>query len=508
MKRPPRIVPILFLVALAPGTAARAVEVPITNPGFDADALASPGDDQPTITGWDTTAGGGDGIFRPTVSDYPGGIPSGQNVAYVNLPGNRVHQVLTTPLEPLTTYVLEVEIGWNNNDPFAGYIVQLRAGGVLLAEDDSSRTPAQGTFLTSTVRYTSGADHPQLGQPLEVRLLSPGIQANFDDVRLSAVAATVCAENLLVPFYLVDKDDPGGTQTLLAVRNLTGDPVTADLEYLTLNGTSQRKDSITLGPTETRTVSLRDVGGLAVDPDGFARGFVRILTGGSPDGTPVLAGDFFQVDVAENFATGDRLVRQADVCTDASIRFLDFGGGTRLTIWLTNPRGTGAAKPFSFTVQAYDESGAPVGGTTSVKTTLHAIELQASVFTNLTFGTLKFDFTNSLGGTVYAEYNADERFSVGVVSQCDDLSTCEEDCCPPGAPKAVSGAHYPDLDCEAAVADALRRLDIFFWRDACQQTHGGPLPDAVLGARLLECEEVAPPGTGSVVTVEVCCPVP
>lgn len=63
-------------------------------------------------------------------------------------------------------------------------------------------------------------------------------------------------------------------------------------------------------------------------------------------------GDFFQVDVAENFATGDRLVRQADVCTDASIRFLDFGGGTRLTIWLTNPRGTGAAKPFSFTVQA------------------------------------------------------------------------------------------------------------------------------------------------------------
>lgn len=51
-------------------------------------------------------------------------------------------------------------------------------------------------------------------------------------------------------------------------------------------------------------------------------------------------GDFFQVDVAENFATGDRLVRPANVCTDASIRFLDFGGGTRLTIWAPARPGT------------------------------------------------------------------------------------------------------------------------------------------------------------------------
>ena len=166
---------------------AAAFDVPITNPGFESDPLPV-GGIRITITGWRTSPGGGDGIFRPTPSDYPGGIPEGRNVAYVNLSGNTVRQVLSTPLEPNTTYVLSVAVGWNNNDPFAGYLVQLRAGGTVLAEDRSSLHPAQGTWVTSTVRYTSGDAEPELGAPLEIRLLSPGVQANYDDVHLTAEA--------------------------------------------------------------------------------------------------------------------------------------------------------------------------------------------------------------------------------------------------------------------------------------------------------------------------------
>jgi len=175
----------LILIGMLTGRPAAATDVPITNPGFEADSLPI-GGIRITITGWRTSPGGGDGIFRPTTSDYPGGIPEGRNVAYVNLSGNSVRQILSTPLEPNTTYVLSVEVGWNNNDPFAGYLVQLRAGGTVLAEDRSSLRPAQGTWVTSTVRYTSGDAGPELGAPLEIWLRSPGVQANYDDVRLTA----------------------------------------------------------------------------------------------------------------------------------------------------------------------------------------------------------------------------------------------------------------------------------------------------------------------------------
>lgn len=177
----------LILIGMLTGRPAAATDVPITNPGFEADPLPI-GGIRTTITGWRTSPGGGDGIFRPTASDYPGGIPEGRNVAYVNLPGNSVRQILSTPLEPNTTYVLSVEVGWNNNDPFAGYLVQLRAGGTVLAEDRSKLRPVQGTWVTSTVRYTSGDAGPELGAPLEIWLLSPGVQANYDDVRLTAEA--------------------------------------------------------------------------------------------------------------------------------------------------------------------------------------------------------------------------------------------------------------------------------------------------------------------------------
>jgi hypothetical protein len=243
-------------------------------------------------------------------------------------------------------------------------------------------------------------------------------------IRASLSTPGVFLESLLLPFFEVDRTSPAGTTTLFAARNLTADTVSADVEYFTVNGTSQATDTFTLAPFDTRTVNLRDLAGLAADGDGFARGFVEISAPGNPDMTPVLAGDFFQVDVDDNFATGEQLVRRTELCDHASVRFLDFplpGSGTRLTVWLTNPRGGGAGDPPSFTVRVRDEDGIQVGGVISMKTDDHALVVPTTLFAPIDFGSLEFDFTNSGGGFVYAESSAEDRFSVGVASQCHQL---------------------------------------------------------------------------------------
>lgn len=333
-----------------------------------------------------------------------------------------------------------------------------------------------------------------------------------DNVRLitggcSQVGA--CSEIQVLPFHLADAVGGTGINTLFALRNLTGREVVADVDYFTLSGEKQLETEHPLGPRETVTIGIRDVP-LAIDPDGFRRGFVRIVAPGNSDGSPVLAGDFFQVDTQNNFATGNQLLRE--VCSEVSVRFLDFGLGSRLLVYLAQPRGGDPnADPPSFTVLVYDEAGNPLGPPTPFWSDDHALELSSSDLAGVAFGSLRFDFGASLGGAVYAEYSAEGRFSVGAAGQCEDVPSCAPDCCPPGAPRAtVSGLHYTDAStCAPAVSDALNSLDSGHYRNACQAEFGGALPDEVLGARVVSCE-IAPPGfpVGAVVAVEVCCPQP
>jgi hypothetical protein len=254
-----------------------------------------------------------------------------------------------------------------------------------------------------------------------------GIDAAYNAFMLRAYVSTpgVFLESLLVPSFLVDTLSPGGTTTLFAVRNLTDATVSADVRYFDTDGTSLRDDEITLDPDETHTVNIRDVAGLPADFDGYARGYVEISTAGDPHQVPVLAGDFFQVDVADNFATGDKLVRRfSDLCTVSSIRFLTFpfaGSGTRLAVWIVTPRGSGLGDPPSFTVQVFDEAGNPQGAPIGVLTAEKSLELQASDFAGgLPFGVLRFDFTGSNGGVAYSEAQAGGRFSVGMTGQCHE----------------------------------------------------------------------------------------
>ncbi|GBL14129.1 hypothetical protein MTo_01426 [Microcystis aeruginosa NIES-1211] len=127
------------------------------------------------------------GVFSPmmapaTTSAFTDPIPDGSQTAYSN--GGTIRQVLTATLQAKTQYTLGAYVGNRNFQAFPGYSIELWAGGNLLASNGSV-TPADGRFSLVTVNYTSGSMVTS-GQALEIRLVSSGVQANFDLITLNA----------------------------------------------------------------------------------------------------------------------------------------------------------------------------------------------------------------------------------------------------------------------------------------------------------------------------------
>jgi hypothetical protein len=204
-----------------------AAPIPIVNHGFEADFTAPNTFRGVVPQGWSVFDPGGIvdgsldavGVLRPTnISFFPAGTTEGVNAALIFLDGDR----WTTPvglfqnlpgnvLTANTRYTLRVDVGniasgfsvppnavqFFDLDGFPGYQVQLLAGGVVIAQDNNSlaATIPEGEFRPSTVTLDVGATHPQLGQTLAIRLVNrnlvgtveePGIEVDFDDVRLDA----------------------------------------------------------------------------------------------------------------------------------------------------------------------------------------------------------------------------------------------------------------------------------------------------------------------------------
>lgn len=193
-------------------------DIPIDNPSFESPnipagtfATTAPPD------GW-SAYGSVDfgfrtvGVLDPTgTAYYPGGAPHGENVGVVFLlddPNDQsqfagieagLEQVLDEVLAPATRYTLSVALGNIASavpqgqfefDGFPGYRVELAAGGTVLASEVNTQLPPEGEFLTVTLQADVGPAHPNLGQPLRIRLgnlnADVGIEVNFDDVRLTA----------------------------------------------------------------------------------------------------------------------------------------------------------------------------------------------------------------------------------------------------------------------------------------------------------------------------------
>jgi len=184
-------VSVLLLVLLA-STASAQTALSIINPGFESDILAAGAATTDVFAaGWTCAAvpSGGCGAFHPQAAQF-GSVPEGVNVAYSN--GGTISQVLAATLSSNTLYTLTVKVGKRLDLNFPGYVIQLMAGNTVLAQDNSTVSPASGAFLSSTITYQSPVSGPLLGQNLKIVLLANGIQGIFDAVSLSTSQATGC----------------------------------------------------------------------------------------------------------------------------------------------------------------------------------------------------------------------------------------------------------------------------------------------------------------------------
>ncbi len=158
-------------------------QIAVANPGFEDPPLADGTLLADDVPGWVLSGNGG--VQNPSATSYPEGVvPEGANAVFGD--DATISQILTATLSPNTDYKLQVDVGLPLDAPhFPGYSLQLWAGGRLLAED-SSPIPAAGTFNISTVEYFAPFTDTQLGEPLEIRLVSYGDRIHFDNLRLSA----------------------------------------------------------------------------------------------------------------------------------------------------------------------------------------------------------------------------------------------------------------------------------------------------------------------------------
>ncbi len=247
--RPPGLLAVVIAAFASDAMAVEPVPLAVTNPGFEADEVSKGCFEGLLPTAWPVydpngiLDGVGDAVgglnLPPGSVWFPAGAPEGNHVALVFLSTDigegpaGLTQVLGDTLQADTTYTLLVQVGniasgigpppcdafgFFDLDGFPGYQVQLLAGGVVIAEDDNSLAAAipEGEFRLSTIQVTVGDTHPQLGDPLEIRLINlnvadtpgdPGIEVDFDDVRLVAEPACAALDGDFDTDCDVDLDD-------------------------------------------------------------------------------------------------------------------------------------------------------------------------------------------------------------------------------------------------------------------------------------------------------------
>ncbi|MEM6455005.1 MAG: hypothetical protein AAF772_07910 [Acidobacteriota bacterium] len=235
--------------------------------------------------------------------------------------------------------------------------------------------------------------------------------------------------DLLLPYFEVDTLNGTGRSTLFAVRNETNIAVDVIVRYYEVNlpQLPQRTERVTLASKETLTQNLRFVPDLRVDEDGIARGYVVISTDGAE---PVLQGDWFRIDFAGNFATGDRLVQltgsDLELCQRWSARFFNggaFDGGATFFLWLDSPLSLTFGTTVGF-YSVYDEQGSLAFSgelqADRVAFALRFTDLLLPLIPAPDFGTVEFEFADELDGYVTGVLDATNRYSVGFSASCVD----------------------------------------------------------------------------------------
>lgn len=240
--------------------------------------------------------------------------------------------------------------------------------------------------------------------------------------RLERFAAEInlSGPDFLLPLYEVDDD--GALTTLFAARNSFDVPNEVTVTYFDRFGNPIKSELADIGPLGAVTRNIRDVTGLPTEGDGVRRGFALL----SADSD--LSGDFFRVDPASNFASGDRLVLASEALCDVwDFRFLRggaFSGGTDLVIYVETPLGQDAIDP-SVHIEIFDEAGNLLGSvgvwTDLVVNKVTADEILDAAQPPLSTTAGIFDFFFDLatdGGLVMGTYSAENKYSIGMHGTC------------------------------------------------------------------------------------------
>lgn len=225
------------LIGLAGGHLSLAQTIPIVNAGFEADSITDGAFVVLQPQAWATYDPSGIinnvqnavGVIRPNIGGeyFPTGAPEGVNAALVFLGGNEMgeaglQQTLSATLQANTRYRCSVQIGniasgtslpgssggpgiFFDLDGFPGYRIDVLAGGSVVAAENNSMgaTIPEGAWRPTRFYFDVTNSHPQLGQPLGIRLVNlkqpgtpeiPNIEVDFDAVTLSAGAIPVSAQ--------------------------------------------------------------------------------------------------------------------------------------------------------------------------------------------------------------------------------------------------------------------------------------------------------------------------
>ena len=136
------------------------------------------------IAGW-VNAGGGQ--FQPgapaNTNDF-NSVPDGTTVAFLN--GGTITQTVVPTVQAGVTYTLMVDLGVRKCFVDPGSIALVVNGNVY---SGAGILPSSGNWSTFTATYTGLL--ADVGQAITIQLASPGIQGEFDNVRLSDNAGPV-----------------------------------------------------------------------------------------------------------------------------------------------------------------------------------------------------------------------------------------------------------------------------------------------------------------------------
>ncbi len=229
--------------------------------------------------------------------------------------------------------------------------------------------------------------------------------------------------SLIMPLFL---DFPGGEVSLFAVRNASDSPINLGVAYVLADGTAITDDT-TLGAQDTLTVNIRDVP-LPDDPDiGAPIGYVifDVLDnqGGFLD-NPVLVGDWYFVDLANDFAFGASLPSFSDLCGSISTRYGTGGVFNGTEFFILTPDNLSGNNTALADVDIYDEQGVSFGSFIySSDKTVSTITTDAIMNAGIdipAFGSFVWNFRNGDRGFVSGSTSADGRFSIGLEGSCLD----------------------------------------------------------------------------------------